>query len=89
VLRGSWNLSGSSDVRSMANDHPLTREILVLVVAVLAASLFVRLYGLDKQGLECDELFTIGAANGQHYVYFSSQSKYSVIKIFRESRMRK
>jgi len=40
------------------------------------ASVFVRLYDLDKQGLECDEMYTISAANGQHYVYFNSQSQF-------------
>lgn len=47
----------------------------VLIVAgLLLVTLLVRLYRLDGQGLECDELFTVSAANGQHYVYFPSRS---------------
>lgn len=44
-----------------------------LAGAVLLLGLFVRFYGLERQGLHCEELFTIPAATGQHYVYLKSQ----------------
>lgn len=44
-----------------------------LACGVLLLGLFVRLYGLERQGLHCEELFTIPAATGQHYVYLKSQ----------------
>lgn len=50
------------------------RRILFLVVVIFAASLSVRLYGLDRQTLECEELYTIPAATGHQYVYLSSES---------------
>lgn len=46
---------------------------LLLVVLIFAASLTVRLYRLDGQTLECDELYTVPAATGHQYVYLSSE----------------
>jgi uncharacterized membrane protein len=48
----------------------------LIISALLFLSVSVRLYYLDKQSLECDEVYTISAANGQPYVYFSSSSGY-------------
>lgn len=51
-----------------------TRGAMALACGVLLLALFVRLYGLERQGLHCEELFTIPAATGQHYVYLKSQT---------------
>lgn len=56
--------------------QPLTKGLVVLVVAVVAASLLVRVYNLDGQGLDCEESFTVPASTGHHYVYFDAQSKF-------------
>lgn len=56
------------------NINSYVNKTFLLVAILLSISAFVRLYGLDKQSLECDEVYTISAANGQHYVYFNSQS---------------
>lgn len=50
------------------------KKIVFLMVAIFAASLSVRLYKLDGQTLECDELYTIPAATGHQYVYLSSEA---------------
>jgi hypothetical protein len=47
--------------------------IRLLLCLILAASLFVRCYGLTKQGLECEELYTIPAATGHQYVYLHAE----------------
>jgi uncharacterized membrane protein len=62
-------------VPSININYFVTESFLIVVVLVLA-SVFVRLYNLDKQSLECDEVYTISAANGQQYVYFNSQSRF-------------
>lgn len=49
------------------------RKIVFLMIAIFAASLSVRLYQLDGQTLECDELYTIPAATGHQYVYLSNE----------------
>lgn len=49
------------------------RRILFLIAVIFATALGVRLYGLDGQTLECDELYTIPAATGHQYVYLSSE----------------
>ncbi len=48
-------------------------KVLISLSIILSASLFVRLHGLDSQSLDCEELFTIPAATGHHYVYLNSQ----------------
>lgn len=53
---------------------PADKKILLLIVVIFAASLSVRLYKLDSQTLECDELYTIPAATGHQYVYLSSEA---------------
>ncbi len=50
------------------------KNILLLTIIVFAASLSVRLYKLDSQTLECEELYTIPAATGHQYVYLSRES---------------
>ena len=50
------------------------KTIPFLMVAIFAVSLSIRLYRLDGQTLECDELYTIPAATGHQYVYLSSES---------------
>lgn len=50
------------------------KKIIFLVVAIFAASLSVRLYKLDGQTLECEELYTIPAATGHQYVYLSNEA---------------
>lgn len=54
--RGAALLSGAAATR-------------VALLAILAASLFLRCQGLSLQGLECEELYTIPAATGHQYVY--------------------
>jgi uncharacterized membrane protein len=48
--------------------------MILALAAVVALCLFVRLYNLGGQGLHCEELFTIPAATGHHYVYLKDQS---------------
>jgi uncharacterized membrane protein len=56
----------------------LTRnKVTLLLILIFTASLSVRLYKLDSQTLECDELYTIPAATGHQYVYLSSEAKIS------------
>ncbi|MEP6637208.1 MAG: glycosyltransferase family 39 protein [Acidobacteriota bacterium] len=50
------------------------KKIVLLMVAIFAVSLSVRLYKLGSQTLECDELYTIPAATGHQYVYLSSEA---------------
>ena len=50
------------------------KTIPFLMVAIFAVSLSIRLYRLDGQTLECDELYTIPAATGHQYVYLSSEA---------------
>lgn len=45
----------------------------LLLFLILAASLFVRCYGLTRQGLECEELYTLPAATGHQYVYLHAE----------------
>jgi uncharacterized membrane protein len=49
------------------------KNILLLAMLVFAASLAIRLYGLDRQTLECEELYTVPAATGHQYVYLSRE----------------
>jgi hypothetical protein len=49
------------------------KKVLLLAIIVFAASLAIRLYGLDNQTLECEELYTIPAATGHQYVYLSRE----------------
>jgi uncharacterized membrane protein len=51
------------------------RKTLLLAVLVFIAAFSVRLYGLDRQTLECDELYTIPAATGHQYVYLSHEAQ--------------
>lgn len=48
-------------------------RIQLLLMVIFAASLTVRLYKLDSQSLECEELYTIPAATGHQYVYLKSE----------------
>src|SRR4026208_2516817 len=50
------------------------KRILFLMLVIFATSLSIRLYRLDGQTLECDELYTIPAATGHQYVYLSSEA---------------
>ena len=54
------------------------KRILLLVGLVFAVSFGVRLYRLDGQTLECDELYTIPAATGHQYVYISSEANATI-----------
>ncbi len=49
------------------------KKVWLVLLFVFAASLSLRLYKLDSQTLECDELYTIPAATGHQYVYLSSE----------------
>ncbi|MEO7970013.1 MAG: glycosyltransferase family 39 protein [bacterium] len=49
-------------------------KTLVLVGLLFLGGLFVRLYNLGGQSLECEELYTIPAATGHQYVYVSDES---------------
>jgi hypothetical protein len=51
-----------------------SRKILLVAVCVVLVSFGLRLHGLDKQGLECDEFYTIPAATGHQYVYLHDES---------------
>ncbi len=53
------------------------KKILLLMVILFACSLAVRLYKLDSQTLECEELYTIPAATGHQYVYLSIEANAS------------
>jgi uncharacterized membrane protein len=48
--------------------------ILLLVAVIFVTALSVRLYRLDSQTLECDELYTVPAATGHQYVYLSRET---------------
>lgn len=45
-----------------------------MAALVFVTGLSVRLYKLDSQTLECDELYTIPAATGHQYVYLSHEA---------------
>lgn len=45
----------------------------LLLFCIMAASLFLRCYGLGRQGLECEELYTLPAATGHQYVYLRAE----------------
>jgi mannosyltransferase len=49
-----------------------TARVLLLLAAILALGTFCRLYGLDKQSLDADELYTIPASAGHHYRFQSN-----------------
>lgn len=51
-----------------------TGKTILLISLLFLASLSVRLYKLDSQGLECEELYTIPAATGHQYVYLTNDS---------------
>ena len=51
-----------------------SRKILLLAVCVALVSFNLRIYQLDKQGLECDEFYTLPAATGHQYVYLHDES---------------
>ena len=51
-----------------------SRKIVLLAVCVALISLSLRVYDLDKQGLECDEFYTLPAATGHQYVYLHDES---------------
>jgi len=51
----------------------LKRQVVLLAVLVFAIGFLVRLYKLDSQTLECEELYTIPAATGHQYVYLSNE----------------
>jgi uncharacterized membrane protein len=50
------------------------KRILFLMLVIFATSLAIRLYRLDGQTLECDELYTIPAATGHQYVYLTNEA---------------
>lgn len=47
-------------------------RVLILLAAVVVLGAFCRLYGLNKQSLEADELYTIPASAGHHYRFQSN-----------------
>ena len=51
------------------------RTVLLLAAVIFATSLAVRLYKLDSQTLECDELYTVPAVTGHQYVYLSREGE--------------
>lgn len=51
--------------------HP-SKRLIALIILVVAASFAVRLYNLGGQSLECEELYTIPASTGHHYVFFTT-----------------
>ena len=53
-------------------DASLSRSTLVLITLIAIASFGIRLYHLGSQGLECEEFYTIPAATGHHYVFFTT-----------------
>lgn len=70
--------SGSQHAQHRPWLRPLTAlhgptGIRLLLFLILAVSLFVRCYGLSKQGLECEELYTVPAATGHQYVYLHAE----------------
>ncbi len=48
-----------------------TNRVLILLAAVVVLGAGCRLYGLGRQSLEADELYTIPAASGRHYRFQS------------------
>ena len=58
-----WFVSSSADAKTY-----------MLLAVLLLAGLLIRLHGLDSQSLDCEELFTVPAAIGHHYVYLKSQT---------------
>jgi hypothetical protein len=50
------------------------KRILFLMLVIFGTSLAIRLYRLDGQTLECDELYTMPAATGHQYVYLSNEA---------------
>ena len=65
-------------VNSLSSTQPSSfltnRNTILLAALVFATSLSVRLYKLDGQTLECDELYTLPAATGHQYVYLSHEA---------------
>ena len=65
-------------VNSTSSTQPtpflINRNTLLLAALIFVTSLSVRLYKLDGQTLECDELYTIPAATGHQYVYLSHEA---------------
>jgi uncharacterized membrane protein len=51
----------------------LGKKIVLVGFLLFAVALAVRLYGLDSQTLECEELYTLPAATGHQYVYLSKE----------------
>lgn len=56
--------------------QPLAKGTVILLTAIVTASLFVRVYNLDGQSLDCEESYTLPAATGHHYVYFDRASRF-------------
>lgn len=65
-------------VARMRSPEPLlalsARKTLLLVALIFSVSLTIRLYHLDSQSLECEELYTIPAATGHQYVYLTGEA---------------
>jgi uncharacterized membrane protein len=51
-----------------------SRKIVLLAICLSVAAFSLRLHDLDKQGLECDEFYTLPAATGHQYVYLHDES---------------
>jgi uncharacterized membrane protein len=51
-----------------------SRKIVLLAICLSVAAFSLRLHELNKQGLECDEFYTLPAATGHQYVYLHDES---------------
>lgn len=57
-------------IKLLTSDYKVAAVATVIVIIGVC----MRVYGLGSQGLHCEELFTIPAATGQHYVYLKSET---------------
>lgn len=68
-MKGTPHAEGPSLAQLVAS-----RKIALLAICVSLVSFSLRIHDLDKQGLECDEFYTIPAATGHQYVYLHDES---------------
>src|SRR5712664_2652534 len=83
MIQGKHNQLSSTGTRrrqdsSIPSGEALTlsKKTILLLALIMSGSLVVRLYGLNKQSIDCEEFYTIPAATGHHYVYFGPQAEF-------------
>jgi len=71
-MKGTPHAEGPSLIQLVTS-----RKIALLAICVTLLSFSLRIHDLDKQGLECDEFYTIPAATGHQYVYLHDEPQLS------------